>query len=211
MFWSDLGIPAKIEKAFMDGSNRHAIIYSDLSRPVGLTIDYSEQRIYWSDADLYRIEYCNYEGSSRSIVETGLLYPYALTVANDFLFWSDWATDSIYATHKEHGSNDANGYFQTVATFSSKPYGIEALLYSRQEPGTYIHMAIMYLIFALLLYTGLNSCENSICTHICLLSGTDTGYVCGCPEGHSLESDGFTCKGLVSIFLLSIPFKYLPE
>ena len=141
MFWSDLGIPAKIEKAFMDGSKRSAIIHSGLSRPVSLTIDYNEQRIYWSDVDLYRLEYCDYEGSSCSIVETeasGLLYPYALTIADDLLFWTDWATDSVYATHKEHGSNDANGYFQTVATFSSKPYGIEALLDSRQEPGIYI-------------------------------------------------------------------------
>ena len=138
MFWSDLGVTAQIERALMDGSRRHVIIYSDLSRPVGLTLDYSEQRIYWSDVDLYRLEYCNYDGTSRYIVETvasGLLYPYALTVADDILFWTDWATDSVYATHKEHGSNDANGYFQTVASFSSNPYGIEALLDSRQEPG----------------------------------------------------------------------------
>lgn len=61
---------------------------------------------------------------------------------------------------------------------------------------------MMDLIIALL-YTGINSCENSICTHICLLSGTDPGYVCACPEGHLLKY-GFTCKGVVSIFLLSI-------
>lgn len=139
MFWSDLGSTSQIERAFMDGSDRRAIITNELSRPVGITLDYSEQRIYWSDVDLYRLEYCNYDGSSRFIVETeasGLLYPYALTIANDLLFWTDWETDSVYATHKEHGSNDNNGYFQTVATFSSDPYGIEALLESRQEPGS---------------------------------------------------------------------------
>ena len=83
------------------------------------------------------------EPCSRYIVEievSGLLYPYALTVADDILFWTDWATDSVYATHKEHGSNDANGYYKTVASFSSNPYGIEVLLDGRQEPGSVLTM-----------------------------------------------------------------------
>ena len=148
MFWSDLGETAQIERASMDGSERRVIISSDISRPVGITIDYSEQRIYWSDVDLYRIEYCNYDGTNRFLVETeasGLLYPYALTVANDLLFWTDWVTDSVYATHKEHGSDTTNGYFQLIATFSSDPYGIEALLGTRQMPGNVLSCPIMQL------------------------------------------------------------------
>lgn len=138
MFWSDIGQRAQIERASMDGGERRVIINSGISRPLGITIDYNEQRIYWSDVDMYQIEYCNYDGSDRFIVESeasGLLYPYALTVANDILFWTDWVTDSIYATHKQHGSNNNNGYFKTVATFTSNPYGIEALLENRQMPG----------------------------------------------------------------------------
>ena len=127
-----------IERAFMDGSDRRVIIGSGISSPVSITIDYSEQRIYWADVDLNRLEYCDYNGLNCFIVESepsGLLYPYALTVANDLLFWTDWITDSVYATHKENGSSVGNGYFQKVATFSSDPYGIEALLENRQEPG----------------------------------------------------------------------------
>lgn len=140
IFWSDLGITPQIERAFMDGGDRRVIASTEIVYPVGITIDYSEQRIYWSDVDLHQIEYCDYDGSNRFSVETeasGLLYPFALTVANNLLFWTDWVTDSLYATHKEHGSDDDNGYFQIVATFSSNPYGIEALLENRQEPGTF--------------------------------------------------------------------------
>lgn len=138
MFWSDLGQTAKIERAFLDGNDRRVILNTDLSQPVGLTIDYNEQRIYWSDVDLDRLEYSNYDGSGRSVVETeasGLLHPFALTVGNDLLFWTDWVTNSVYATHKEHGSDSINGYFSIVATFSSTPYGIEALLENRQQAG----------------------------------------------------------------------------
>ena len=145
MFWSDLGEIAQIERAFLDGGDRRVILNTDLLQPVGITVDYSEQRIYWSDVDLNRLEYCNFDGNGRAVVETeasGLLYPYALTVANDLLFWTDWVTDSVYATHKEHGSNIDNGYFQTVATFSSNPYGIEALLENRQESGSTLELRI---------------------------------------------------------------------
>ena len=145
MFWSDLGEIAQIERAFLDGGDRRVILNTDLSQPVGITVDYSEQRIYWSDVDLNRLEFCNFDGNGRAVVETeasGLLYPYALTVANDLLFWTDWVTDSVYATHKEHGSNIDNGYFQTVATFSSDPYGIEALLENRQESGSTLELCI---------------------------------------------------------------------
>ena len=122
----------------MDGSGRRTIISSDISRPVGLTIDFSDQRIYWSDSELHQLEYCDYDGSNRFVVETeasGLLYPFALTVANNNLFWTDWITNSVYATHKQHGSDDNNGYFKIIATFSSDPFGIEVLLESRQQPG----------------------------------------------------------------------------
>ena len=141
MFWSDVGAVPHIERVSMDGSGRRVIIYSDISRPVGITIDITDQRVYWSDTDLYRIESCNYYGDNRLIVETeasGLLYPFSLTVANNLLFWTDWITDSVYATHKQHGSDFDNGYFQLIATFSSHPFGIEALLEGRQQQGKFI-------------------------------------------------------------------------
>ena len=125
----------------MDGSERRIIISSDLSQPNGITVDYVSERIYWSDSDLDKIEYSNYDGTERMTLETensGLLYPFALTVSDDTLFWSDWATSTIYATHKEHGADNNLGYFYSIAYFpASIPYGIEALLSNRQPAGNY--------------------------------------------------------------------------
>ena len=140
MYWTDWGRTAKIEVASMDGSERRDFVITDLSQPNGIAIDLSENRVYWSDADLDKLEFINFDGSSRTSVETaatGLTHPFAVSVGNNALFWSDWATNSIYATHKEHGANsiDGNGYFATIASFPSTPYGVEALLPGRQPAG----------------------------------------------------------------------------
>ena len=44
MFWTDWGVPAKIERAGMDGSNRITIVSKDLKWPNGIAIDYTTQR-----------------------------------------------------------------------------------------------------------------------------------------------------------------------
>lgn len=138
MFWTDWADDAKIERSFMDGNDRRTIISSSLSQPNGITIDYYSEKIYWADSDLDKIEYANYDGSSRTTLETarsGLEYPFSLTVANNLLFWTDWDTNKVYVTHKVHGSDSNNGYFATFALFTSSPYGIEAILSSRQQSG----------------------------------------------------------------------------
>ena len=139
IFWTDFGEVGKIERSFMDGGDRRTIIDSDLSQPNGITIDYLAERIYWTDSYLDKIEYANYDGSGRMILETaesGLFYPFGITVADDILFWSDWATGSIFATHKDLGAVGSEGYFTEIANFpASIPYGIEALVEDRQPPG----------------------------------------------------------------------------
>ena len=143
MFWTDWGEVAKIEQAFMDGSRRRTIVDTGLSLPNAVTVDYIAEKIYWADSDLDKIEYANYDGSERMTLETedaGLGYPFSLTIAGDVLYWTDWDTNTLYATHKQHGVETSEGLFTEIAVFTSTPYGIEALESSRQGPGT------MYLI-----------------------------------------------------------------
>ena len=138
MFWTVWAENAKIERSFMDGSDRCTLISSSLSQPNGITIDYYSAKIYWSDSDLDKIEYSNYDGSGRTVLETseiGVDYPFSLTIANNLLFWTDLTTNKVYVTHKTHGSDTGSGYFATVALFSTSPYGIEAVLPSRQKSG----------------------------------------------------------------------------
>lgn len=138
MFWTDWGKIPKIEQSYMDGSGRRTIIDSDISQPNTVTIDYYSEKIYWTDSDLDKIEYANYDGSERELVltaDSGLVYPFGLTVTGDVLFWSDLESNTLYATHKQHGTDSSMGYFAQIAVFTSTPYGIEALDENKQSPG----------------------------------------------------------------------------
>ena len=140
MYWSDWGRDPRIEVASMDGSDRRDFVISGISQPNGISIDLMSERVYWSDSDLDKLEFVTFDGSSRTAVETeatGLQQPFAVSVGGNVLFWSDWATNSVYATHKEHGSDPISGHFATIASFPSTPYGVEALHFDRQPSGDY--------------------------------------------------------------------------
>lgn len=49
----------------MDGSNRTIIVSEKLYWPNGLSIDYPNKRLYFADARLDYIDFCNYDGSGR--------------------------------------------------------------------------------------------------------------------------------------------------
>ena len=53
-----------------------------------------------------------------------------------------------------------------------------------------ILMASAFLLF----FAVENPCEESGCSHICLLSATsETGYTCSCAQGAGLQNDEKTC------------------
>lgn len=68
MFWTDWGRNPRIERASMDGKQRTVIISSKLYWPNGLTIDYPNNLLYFADAYLDFIDYCDYNGNNRKQV-----------------------------------------------------------------------------------------------------------------------------------------------
>ena len=50
LYWSDWGNAPRIERAWMDGSHREAIITEEIFWPNGIALDVEEQKIYWCDA-----------------------------------------------------------------------------------------------------------------------------------------------------------------
>ena len=109
VYWTDWGLPAKVERASMDGKNRIILVSSELEAPYGITIDYIEQKIYWVDAQLDKIEYSNIDGSGRVTLTTlpqglGLGTPYSLTLEGNFLYWTEWVNNAIYSVHKGGGN-----------------------------------------------------------------------------------------------------------
>ena len=65
MFWTDWGRVAKIQKAYMDGSNQTSLISNDSERviwPNGLTIDYETNLLYWVDGRLNLVGCMDFNG-----------------------------------------------------------------------------------------------------------------------------------------------------
>lgn len=52
----------------MDGNRRKSVIVDDIFWPNGLTIDYTESRIYWADAKHHVIEKATFDGRNRKRV-----------------------------------------------------------------------------------------------------------------------------------------------
>lgn len=90
MFWSDLGLNARIEMARMDGSSRRVLVETDILYPTGLAIDYPARRLYWSDPKTGTIESVNLDGKDRVVVRRFRLSmedkPLKIDVFEDSLF-----------------------------------------------------------------------------------------------------------------------------
>ncbi|KAA8588167.1 hypothetical protein FQN60_001361 [Etheostoma spectabile] len=184
MFWTDWGRNPRIERASMDGKLRTVIISNKLYWPNGLTIDYPNNLLYFADAYLDFIDYCDYNGNNRKQVlasDLVLQHPHAITIFEDFVYWTDRYINRVMRAHKWHGEN------QTVMLFNlPQPMGLVAVHPARQP-------------------TGENHCLRSPCTHICLLSAVEPSYYsCACPSGWTLATDQITCTRVEDPFLVVV-------
>lgn len=68
MFFTDMGFAnenMRLERAFMDGSNRIELVKNRLGIPMGITLDIVTKRIYWSDSHFDTVETVTYHGLDR--------------------------------------------------------------------------------------------------------------------------------------------------
>lgn len=68
IYWTDWGSQPRIERAFMDGTERRIIADTSLFWPNGLTIDYPGRKLYWADAKHHVIESSDLDGAQRRVV-----------------------------------------------------------------------------------------------------------------------------------------------
>ncbi|XP_076470996.1 low-density lipoprotein receptor-related protein 4-like isoform X2 [Babylonia areolata] len=177
LFWTDWGKTPKIERAGMDGSLRTTIANSSLFWPNGLTIDYATERLYWADAKHHVIESAALDGKNRrTVINEGLPHPFALTLFEDELYWTDWYTKSINKANKFSGQP-----LETVRTRLHFPMDIHTWHPQRQPAGK-------------------DLCASSNCSHLCLPN--EFTYTCACPTGLQLQVDKHTCSQQISSFLL---------
>ena len=88
-------------RASMDGKDRVTLHSDHIFWPNALTIDYTTHTLYWADAKVLTLESSFIDGSNRRPIRTaGLRHPFAMTMFEDKLYWTDWQTKSVYSTTK---------------------------------------------------------------------------------------------------------------
>eukprot|EP00057_Strongylocentrotus_purpuratus_P026506 XP_011680980.1 PREDICTED: low-density lipoprotein receptor-related protein 1 isoform X3 [Strongylocentrotus purpuratus] len=188
MFWTDWENRApRIERASMSGANRSIIVnitQLEGGWPNGLTIDYSEKRIYWIDARSDAIHAALYNGSNIFTVLKGhnsLYHPFAITVFEGRVFWTDWRSNTVYQANKFTGQN-----VTAIQKTSTQPFDIHVYHPYRQQQKP-------------------NPCgiKNGGCSDLCLLNGH--GIACACPHLKKLHTDNKTCINDTVFFVISRP------
>lgn len=86
------------------GYKVEAIIDTQIKVPNGITIDQQLRRIYWCDARLDKIEYCDMNGSNRAVLIHALTqHPFALATWDKYVLWTDWLARGVYKADKFTG------------------------------------------------------------------------------------------------------------
>ncbi|KAF7275128.1 hypothetical protein GWI33_012157, partial [Rhynchophorus ferrugineus] len=170
VFWTDWGPNPKIERAEMDGSNRRSIVTESVFWPNGLTLDYIANQLYWADAKHNTIETSMLDGSMRrKVVTKGLPHPFAITIFEDAIFWTDWHTKSIATANKQTGAG-----YKTLHSHLHFPMDIHSFHPQRQPK-----------------YRNRCGIGNGGCAHLCLPNRKS--FSCICRMGQKLKADKKSC------------------
>ncbi|RWS16456.1 hypothetical protein B4U79_10678 [Dinothrombium tinctorium] len=181
MYWTDWGDNPYIGKAAMDGSNFTILINESLGWPNALTIDYITRELFYADAREDYIAVTDLNGKNRWIVASRktssvVNHIFAMTIFEDYIYWSDWETASIERCHKYHCVNATK-----LSSVSHRPMDIKVYHPARQVS----------------LNTA-NPCKKEACNALCLLrpGHKKLESICTCTEGISKNiSDGsVSCK-----------------
>ncbi|KAK5872291.1 hypothetical protein PBY51_013006 [Eleginops maclovinus] len=172
LYWSDWGDTPHIGRIGMDGSNRSAIVEDKITWPNGLTLDFINDRIYWADAREDYIAFASLDGSNRhTVLVQDIPHIFAMTLFEEYIYWTDWETKSINRCHKTLGTNKT-----VLISTLHRPMDVH-IYHPYRQPEVAGH-----------------PCQdnNGGCSNLCLLS-PGGGYKCACPTNFYLAADGRQC------------------
>uniref|UniRef100_A0A8C9T919 Low density lipoprotein receptor-related protein 2a n=1 Tax=Scleropages formosus TaxID=113540 RepID=A0A8C9T919_SCLFO len=174
IFWTDWYRPAKIMRAWCDGSHAQPIVNTTLGWPNGLAIDWSSLRLYWVDAFFDKIEHSTFDGTNRLTLNriTQMSHPFGLTIFGNYAYFTDWRLGGIVRVRKTDG-----GELVVIRRGISHIMHIKSFNANSQ--------------------TGTNYCNrltnpNGDCSHFCF-PVPNFQRVCGCPYGMTLAPNQQTC------------------
>ena len=169
--WGRLGNSGKILRTTMAGNSKKVIIENDIIQPSGLAIDYDEKKLYWTDALREKIERSDMDGSNREVLISATIYPFAITVYKNYMYWSDLQLRGIYRAEKHTGA----GVTEMVKRLEESPRDIHVFSAARQQCSE-------------------NAClrNNGGCAHSCHQAPNGT-VECKCNNGFKLANEGRMC------------------
>uniref|UniRef100_A0A8C5HLS5 Epidermal growth factor n=1 Tax=Gouania willdenowi TaxID=441366 RepID=A0A8C5HLS5_GOUWI len=131
LFWTDVGSQPAVERANLEGTDRVVIANTNLVSPTGLTIDFTEDQVFWCDQRKGLIESAALDGSDRRVIsENQVGRPFDLTVFEDSLWISDWERQQLRSVHKRTGRK-----LQVIHTAMVQPSSI-VMVHPLTKPGT---------------------------------------------------------------------------
>ena len=135
------------------------------------------RRVFWMDARLDYLDCINYDGSGRRTVSHGtfIKHPFALSIFEDFIYYTDWSPNMVSRINKRNG-----GLKMVFKHSMKKPMDI-----------TVVHPALQPS------HGAVNYCKDAKCSKLCVLR--PKGYACKCPLGQQLKKDNRTCEGMETI------------
>jgi integrin beta 2 len=72
MFFTKGGSTPKVSRALMNGNgNEVPLVSKAITRPRGLTLDYANKHVYWTDTYSNYIQRVTYFGKQRMVIMTG--------------------------------------------------------------------------------------------------------------------------------------------
>lgn len=185
LFWTDSGKHC-IERANMDGTNRMVLTDVNALRVHALTIDYTLRTLYWADAYLDYIGSMSYDGENRRQIvgRPHIAQPFAITVFNNHLFFTDWIRHAVVKVDKFTGKQNTMLLKDLIKPMDIKVY------HKTCQP------------------TTVNPCVNCGCQQICLISAQQT-CTCKCEIGFQLDSNNKSCVKINDFLLYTQPHNIL--
>lgn len=169
-----------IERAEMDGRHRKTIVSDKVHSPIGLTVDFVLEKIYWTDMKVDEISSVDFSGRRRqNILSYSLQSPAGLALFEDSLYVSNIGSGLLMRCNKFSGSSRL-----TLSGEENIKSNVLRMVHQVSQPtGEIEHM-----------------CANSTCEFMCALSNsTGLGAGCLCPPSQSLAEDGRSCRPMSAL------------
>ncbi|XP_025153783.1 vitellogenin receptor isoform X2 [Harpegnathos saltator] len=166
-----------IDKMHMTGIGvRTKFVDSDLLGPkVSLCYDRDQRKIFWGDQGTGSIESAAITGFNKYLFRTGLNEPVSLTIAGEYIFWTQRRSDRLFWADKNDIHQKNNGVL--IPTLDK------------------VEIAHLIALHGITVHEEYGCRKNNgNCSHVCLPS-SDTSYICACPSGMTLSADNHTCSG----------------